>query len=54
MSWARLDGRVIAVLQQHRPSHRARGETLLHLVVDHPFGHAKPRPFHTGSTTPAV
>ena len=45
---ARRDRRVVAVLQQHGPPHRARGETLLHLVVDDPFDHGLLGPFHGG------
>ena len=47
---ARLDRRVVAVLQQHGPPHRARGETLPHLVVDDPFDHGLLGPFHGAST----
>ena len=34
-----FDGRVVAVLQQHGPLHRADAEPLLHLVVDNSFDH---------------
>ena len=47
---ARLDRRVVAVLQQHGPLHRPGAETLLHLVVDDPFDHGLLGPFHGAST----
>jgi hypothetical protein len=45
--------RLVVRPQQHGPFH-GPPEPLPRLVVDDPFGHAKPRPFHTGSTTPAA
>ncbi len=47
---ARLDRRVVAVLQQHGPLHRPGAEALLHLVVDDSFHHGLPGPFHGAST----
>ena len=42
----RLDRRVVAVLQQHGPLHRAREEALPQFVVDNPFDLVKLGPFH--------
>ena len=47
---ARLDRRVVAVLQQNGPLHRPGAEALLHLVVDDSFHHGLPGPFHGAST----
>ncbi len=46
---SRLDGRVVAVLQQHGPLHRALAEPLLHSVVDGPFDLILVCPFHGAS-----
>jgi hypothetical protein len=47
---------VITVVQQHKPRHRALGETLRRLVVDHPLDAICRRQFHgrlLGLTSPA-
>ena len=46
----RFDHRVVAVLQQHGPLHRADQETLPQLVIDNPFDLVKLGPFHGAST----
>ena len=46
---SRLDRRVVAVLQQHGPLHRAGEETLPQLVIDNPFDLVKLGLFHGGS-----
>ena len=43
---ARLDHRVVAVVQQHEPRRRVRGETFRRLVVDHLLNTIERRPFH--------
>jgi hypothetical protein len=46
IQFSRLDHRVVTVAQQHEPRHRARGETLRRLVVDHPLDAVYRRRFH--------
>ena len=46
---ARWDRRIVAVLQQHGPLHRAGEETLPQLVIDYPLDLVKLGPFHGAS-----
>ena len=46
----RFDHRVVAVLQQHGPFHRADQETLPQFVIDNPFDLVTLGPFHGAST----
>ena len=48
MQLTRLDRRVVAVLQQHGPLHRAGRKRSLSLVIDNPFDLVKLGPFHGG------